>query len=78
MKLRNKLIELRGKQSRPEVANKIGITPQMLGAVERGSRNPSLILAKKIADFFHVSVEEIFFDNSGDETYLKSKLPKTG
>ncbi|WP_175616077.1 helix-turn-helix transcriptional regulator, partial [Piscibacillus halophilus] len=39
------------KKARPEVAFNLGITPQFLGAIERGERNPSLNLAKKIADF---------------------------
>ncbi len=58
---RSKLIKLRGNKTRPEVAKDLGITPQMLGAIERGDRTPSLRLAKKIADYFGVYVEDIFF-----------------
>lgn len=68
MQERRKLIELRGSTSRPKIAKKLGITPQMLGAIERGQRTPSLALAKKIADFYGVSVDEIFFDHQGNET----------
>lgn len=58
------LIELRGDKSRPTVAKELDITPQMLGAIERGDRTPSLPLAKKIADYYNRSVDEIFFDKS--------------
>ncbi|MCY8117853.1 helix-turn-helix domain-containing protein [Bacillus spizizenii] len=33
----------------------------MLGAIERGDRTPSLSLAKKIADYYGTTVDEIFF-----------------
>nr|WP_245686869.1 helix-turn-helix transcriptional regulator [Tenuibacillus multivorans] len=46
---------------RPEVAQILGITPQFLGAIERGERNPSLNLAKNIADFYNSSIDELFF-----------------
>lgn len=68
MKKREKLIALRNNVPRPEIAKKIGITPQMLGMIERGERTPSLSLAKKIADFYGVSVEDIFFEPEGNET----------
>lgn len=69
---RKKLIELRGDRSRPYVASKIGITPQMLGAIERGDRTPSLALAKKIADHYKVSVDYLFFSEKGNDMCLKA------
>ncbi|HSH25001.1 MAG TPA: helix-turn-helix domain-containing protein [Massilibacterium sp.] len=59
---RYKLVQLRGDRSQRLVANQLGITPQMLGAVERGERTPSLALAKKIADYYNESIEDIFFN----------------
>lgn len=59
---RKKLIDCRGKISRQEVAKDLNITPQMLGAIERGDRNPSLSLAKKIADYYDLLIDEIFFN----------------
>ncbi|KSZ42794.1 hypothetical protein AN945_519c [Listeria monocytogenes] len=35
----------------------------MLGAIERGDRTPSLKLANKIANYYDVPIEDIFFDN---------------
>jgi len=60
---REKLTELRGDKARLSVAQDLDITPQMLGAIERGSRTPSLALAKKIADYYGVAIEDIFFEH---------------
>ena len=70
MSERTKLIELRGNTSRQDVAGRLGITPQMLGAIERGTRNPSLPLAKKIADYYGVSVDNIFFEDDRNRMCL--------
>ncbi|HEL9123485.1 TPA: helix-turn-helix domain-containing protein, partial [Listeria monocytogenes] len=45
--MRNRLIELRKSKTRREVSKDLKITPQMLGAIERGDRTPSLKLANK-------------------------------
>ncbi|PGD89553.1 transcriptional regulator [Bacillus wiedmannii] len=60
-KKRNKMIEFRSVQSRIMVANKLKITPQMLGAIERGDRTPSLELAKRIADLYKTTIDDLFF-----------------
>ncbi|AYC51047.1 helix-turn-helix transcriptional regulator [Bacillus licheniformis] len=61
------LFTLRGDVSRSAVAEELNITPQMLGAIERGDRTPSLTLAKKIADYYGKSVDEIFFEQNGNK-----------
>lgn len=61
--MRNKLVLLRGEKSRQDVAKDLDITPQMLGAIERGDRTPSLNLANKIANYYNVPIEDIFFNN---------------
>ncbi|WP_062197678.1 helix-turn-helix transcriptional regulator [Massilibacterium senegalense] len=61
---RVKLVQLRGNESQRKISSKLGITPQMLGAIERGERTPSLGLAKKIADYYDSSIEELFFDEN--------------
>lgn len=70
---RIQLIELRGNQARPSVAKELGITPQMLGMIERGERTPSLLLAKKIADYYKSTVDAIFFTQNRNETCLKKQ-----
>ncbi|MCA1021823.1 helix-turn-helix transcriptional regulator [Halobacillus litoralis] len=67
---RKKLIECRGNKSRSDVASDLGVTPQMLGAIERGDRNPSLTLAKKISDYYKLAIEDIFFNQKGNESFL--------
>ncbi|MGM0806479.1 MAG: helix-turn-helix transcriptional regulator [Bacillota bacterium] len=74
---RKLLVKLRGELPRPLVANEIGITPQMLGAIERGDRTPSLLLAKKIADYYKVSVDYIFFNENRNKSGLKEKPKKS-
>jgi len=66
------LIKLRGDMSRSTVAKQLGITPQMLGAIERGVRSPSLMLAKKIAVYYGVSIDDIFFEDQGNTRFLCS------
>lgn len=69
---RNILIKLRGDKSRPTVAKELKITPQMLGAIERGDRTPSLPLAKRIADYYGKSIDEIFFNKKRNKSCLNS------
>ncbi|CAI6292543.1 helix-turn-helix domain-containing protein [Bacillus subtilis] len=70
---REVLFSLRGNTSRTVVANDLNITPQMLGAIERGDRTPSLSLAKKIADYYGTTVDEIFFTQSRHKMCPKYK-----
>lgn len=63
IKDREILINLRGEKARSEVAFDLKITPQMLGAIERGDRTPSLTLAKRIADYYGTTVDAIFFSH---------------
>lgn len=65
---RDKLRLLRGNRSQASIAKEIGITRQMLGAIESGERTPSLELANRIAVFYGVSIEEVFFNDIGNET----------
>lgn len=59
--MRPELVTLRGKSSRQAIAKELDITPQMLGSIERGSRNPSLELAINIAKLYKISVDKLIF-----------------
>lgn len=62
----NRLKELRkakGLKQR-EVAEQIGVRQQAFSYYETGTINPSLEVAKKIADCFECSIEDIFFANT--------------
>lgn len=52
-----------------DVAKTLGITRAFYGMIETGDRNPSLKLAQKIADFFGLSIEEIFFAGQRHEEW---------
>lgn len=60
--MREKLIELRGTKTVTEVAKELGITRQMMSAIESGLRTPSLQLANKIASYYSTTIENIFFE----------------
>jgi putative transcriptional regulator len=43
-----------------DLADRIGVTRQTIGLIEKGDYSPSITLALKIAHAFQVPVEEIF------------------
>lgn len=71
---REELIRLRGKESRIHVAKELGITPQMLGHIERGSRSPSRKLTKKIANYYGITTDQVisFIDKEDHVNPTKS------
>jgi putative transcriptional regulator len=44
-----------------DLANAVGVSRLTIHSIETGKFNPSTLLSLKIAKFFGVSVEEIFF-----------------
>ena len=46
--------------SRKDLAVLVGVNPQTIGFLERGSYSPSVELALKLADVFKVPVEALF------------------
>ncbi len=64
MKLENKLRNYRfehHKMTQQDLANAVGVTRLTIHSIETGKFNPSTLLALKIAQFFNVAVEEIFY-----------------
>ena len=55
--------ELRGTKSLSTMANEIGITKSSLAMYERGERTPSDEKKIKIARYFGLSVQDIFFNH---------------
>jgi putative transcriptional regulator len=69
MELCNNIRRLRfenDEMSQEELATAVGVTRQTIHAVEKGKFVPSALLAFKIAGFFQVNVEEVFY-LSGDK-----------
>lgn len=64
MKLANHLRRFRFEHdeiSQQDLANAVDVTRLTIHSIETGKFNPSTFLALKIAKFFNVSVEEIFY-----------------
>jgi conserved domain protein len=62
MTLREKLIHLRGDKTQKEVSEAIGISTSTLGMYETGERIPRDEIKKKIAKYYNVSIEYLFFE----------------
>ncbi|WP_394899526.1 helix-turn-helix transcriptional regulator [Clostridium paraputrificum] len=60
--MREKLIEVRGDKSQSDVAEVLGISQKTLSAIERGYRNPSVELMKKLQGYYKVSMIDLFND----------------
>lgn len=54
-----------------ELANRIGVTQSAIAYYESGKREPSVQVAIKIAQYFGVSVEWLFFANKNDNSSYK-------
>ncbi len=73
MKLENRLKSYRfdhDQISQQDLANKVGVTRLTIHSIETGKFNPSTLLALKIARFFGVMVEDIFYlepENEDDD-----------
>ena len=61
--MKNRLEEIRKAKgiTQEELANALEVSRQTVGSLENGRYNPSIILAFKIARFFDISIEEVFF-----------------
>jgi len=47
--------------SQQTLANEVGVTRLTIHSIENGKFNPSTLLALKIARYFNLPVEEVFF-----------------
>lgn len=57
-----RLIALRGEKTPEEVAKAVGVTTASISDYEQGKRVPNDALKLKMADYFGVQVEQIFFE----------------
>lgn len=56
-----RLIELRGKRTREEVAKAVGVSVSAISMYENGERIPRDAIKIKFAEYYNTSVQEIFF-----------------
>ena len=68
-KLQTRIQELRKEKkiTQSELADSVNVTRQTIISLENGRYNASLILAHKIAQFFDISIEEVFIFDQEDE-----------
>lgn len=74
MKLGNNVRKYRfehGEITQQELANEVGVTRLTIHSVETGKFMPSVLLALKIALFFRMTVEELFFITKDDDLEKK-------
>ena len=57
-----RLRELRGIRTRTGVAKELGISYSLLSFYESGGRSPSPVNQKKLADYYGVSEDSIFYE----------------
>ena len=60
--MKNRLEEIRREHGlkQEELADILEVSRQTIGSLENGRYNPSIILAFKIARYFHINIEDIF------------------
>ena len=61
--LRNRVKELRARfgYSQGELAERVGVTRQTIGFIEKGDFSPSILFSLKIAREFEIKVDELFW-----------------
>ena len=67
MELSNRLRQYRfefGEITQQELANAVGVTRVTIHSVETGKFVPSTVLALKLARYFNVSVDDLFYLSS--------------
>lgn len=58
-----RLKELRGDRNRDKVAEAVGISSSALGMYECNKRIPRDDVKKRLADFYNVSIQQLFFED---------------
>lgn len=60
--MKNRIAQLRkeGRITQGELAEAVGVTRQTIISLENGRYNASLLLAHKLAQYFHLTIEELF------------------
>ena len=66
--MKNRIEEIRKARGirQEDFAKQMGVSRQTISSLETGRYNPSIFLAHKIAQFFGMTIEEVFlFDEEG-------------
>ena len=67
--MQTRIQELRKERriTQSELADAVNVTRQTIISLENGKYNASLVLAHKLAQFFHVAIEDIFIFDLEEE-----------
>ena len=57
-----KIARVENKVSQQELANRVGVTRQTIGLIEKGKYNPTLNLCIKIAKTLGKTLDDLFWD----------------
>ncbi|MBO7423325.1 MAG: helix-turn-helix transcriptional regulator [Oscillospiraceae bacterium] len=60
--MKNRIEEIRNKKGirQEDLARLMGVSRQTISSLENGRYNPSILLAHKIAQYFGMTIEEVF------------------
>ena len=66
--MKNRIEEIRKERGirQEEFAKCMGVSRQTISSLENGRYNPSIMLAHKIAEYFGLSIEEVFIFEDGE------------
>ena len=66
--MKNRIEEIRKERGirQEEFAKSMGVSRQTISSLENGRYNPSIILAYKIAQYFSMTIEEVFIFEEED------------
>lgn len=66
--MKNRIEEIRKERGirQEEFAKSMGVSRQTISSLENGRYNPSIILAYKIAQYFGMTIEEVFIFEEED------------
>ena len=62
MSVAERLVTARGKKSREEVANAVGVSVSAISMYENGARIPRDEIKVRLADYYKTTVQRLFFD----------------
>ena len=68
--MKNRIEKIRKEKgiTQEDFAKRMGVSRQTISSLETGKYNPSIMLAYNIANYFGMTIEEVFiFDNGGND-----------
>jgi putative transcriptional regulator len=67
MRMKLKLARIENDLTQQELADKVGVTRQTIGLIEKGGYNPTLNLCLRIAQALNKTLDQIFWEDVRDD-----------